>query len=363
MNSGSLQSGLSDLTLIMPTYNRHDYALRGIEYWRKLGVVLHVVDGSDTPIDASLLMGVGDNVFYHHKPVGLYERLSYSLENINTPYCAFVCDDEFFLRPAILSAIRELDSDPSLVSCGGRAIGFWFERGEVLTLNEYQEHIGLSLESEEPRERVMRLFSSYAPASYYSIIRADVFKKSVSIFTQREFNAYAIGELQFELAVAWQGKVKVLESLYWLRSSENIPIRGTDLSLFTDKRVDDWWRNPSNRSEIDSFITVMARGLANHTYDYGYVGQSVREAMTHYISLLNGCCHRRYTFGRIFAGLKYKARKYLGFQESTRSGVPMMSMLDQFDPEVASEARKDLQEINDLLVAWYATRGVAGLDT
>ena len=60
---------LSELTIVIPTYNRPLELERSIEYWRDTPVTVHILDGSDKP-----WFPVGDiletsKLFYHHLPL------------------------------------------------------------------------------------------------------------------------------------------------------------------------------------------------------------------------------------------------------------------------------------------------------
>ena len=59
---------LSDLTILIPTYNRQRLLEYSIEYWRDLSATIHIIDGSDQPcFEIGPLTGT-NNIFYHHMP-------------------------------------------------------------------------------------------------------------------------------------------------------------------------------------------------------------------------------------------------------------------------------------------------------
>jgi len=99
---------LSKLTIVIPTYNRQSYALRNMRYWSGRGAIVHVIDGSPVTISKDDLVGLADNIHYHHHPNSLYERFKYSLQLIRTDYSALLSDDEFFLPSASEVCINEL---------------------------------------------------------------------------------------------------------------------------------------------------------------------------------------------------------------------------------------------------------------
>ena len=55
---------LSDLTLVIPAYNRPAYLERQIDYWSGTGVQLCILDGSKSPAPPSLVERMGSDVHY-----------------------------------------------------------------------------------------------------------------------------------------------------------------------------------------------------------------------------------------------------------------------------------------------------------
>ena len=59
---------LSDLTIVIPTYNRPLELERAIEYWRDTPVTVHILDGSEKPWFRTGLVEHASTVTYHHIP-------------------------------------------------------------------------------------------------------------------------------------------------------------------------------------------------------------------------------------------------------------------------------------------------------
>ena len=60
---------LSELTIVIPTYNRPLELERSIEYWRDTPVTVHILDGSDKPWFPVGLLPGAPNITYHHLPL------------------------------------------------------------------------------------------------------------------------------------------------------------------------------------------------------------------------------------------------------------------------------------------------------
>ena len=117
---------LSELTIIIPTYNRPLELERAIEYWRDIPVTVHILDGSEKPwfpLGATLNV---NTIKYHHvapymgeKSLDNYaRRLRLSTELVHTNYCALCSDDDHYTVRGLVYAIQALKNDKSDVVIG-----------------------------------------------------------------------------------------------------------------------------------------------------------------------------------------------------------------------------------------------------
>ncbi len=356
---------LSDLTLIMPTYCRHEYALRGMHYWSTLGVRLIVLDGSGDPLPSERLGLIGPSVSYLHSAAGLYERIRSALPYIKTPYAALISDDEFFLENGILAAIDFLNINKDYIACGGQAMAFWFGgNGDVLSAIEYPRHKGFDLSGDLSGARVIKHFSNYMPATIYSIARAGFFVEAFSLVTKREFNAYALGELQYELFAAWCGKIKLLDNIYWMRSHENQPIRGTDKSLRLDQPVEDWWRKQDTQQEVDDFISVTAAEMIKiNEISIDLARVVIINAIDAYLEFVRRRVQEQqeqdappphlFDMAKAFVSNKISILLSKNIKKNKKP-KSLVEMLDFYNSNIADMARSDLYKLNDFLISWYS---------
>ena len=105
---------LSNLTLVMPTCNRQNFAIRNMKYWSNTNVKLIVLDDSPKPIDQSKIQSVGKNIIYVHLEKSWAERIMCSFDLINTKYVQLIGDDEFYIISAIENCIKELENNELL---------------------------------------------------------------------------------------------------------------------------------------------------------------------------------------------------------------------------------------------------------
>jgi len=249
---------LSELTLVVPSYNRQEFILRLMNYWSGSGLKLIVMDGTIIKIDPSLLNKLLDNIQYIHCPTGIYDRLKISINFVNTKYVALAGDDEFYIPTALSKCIEELKENPELVACCGRSLAFYVENTVINGGVQYPELDNYIIEDNNANDRLLFHMKNYAPSLTYAVCLSELWKKSLTCITNKEYPFYAAFELQFEMLMSFAGKSKVIPELMWLRSiNENIPTRGTDPSLFPEKIFSDWWIN-SEIKEKKLFVSSMA---------------------------------------------------------------------------------------------------------
>ena len=80
------ESILKKMTIVMPTYERLEFAIRNMNYWSGKQVQLLVLDGSKQKISDKELEKFSDNIKYYHLPISMAERLKFAKNLIFTEY-------------------------------------------------------------------------------------------------------------------------------------------------------------------------------------------------------------------------------------------------------------------------------------
>lgn len=349
-------TALQRLTLIIPSFERREYMLRAMRYWSKIGPQVHVMDGSRVPLSDAELVGVHDNVHYHHLPIGFLDRLKCAIPYIQTEFCALIGDDEFYLPPGVAAAIAHLDANPDVVACGGRVVRFWNFGNEIFWREDYEKFVGYSITSPDAEERMIEHMAHYTPSTIYAVARVEAWKNTVSLMTHKEYAAYALGELQFELAMAYQGNSLVLNEPFWLRSSENEGVRGTDLSLMPEKSFEFWWDSAETVSEKREMLSSMAAHfVAWRGGDKAKIERVIELAF-------DGYRHRSLTstsnpalLVRVFRALKWRVVRVLFPRSYEPGGVwrRLDALTGDFIPPMSTQSSKNLAEIKQLLMQFH----------
>ena len=137
---------LSQLTIIIPTYNRPKYVLRQFKYWQNYPVTVHILDGSEKPLNLKDNYKYQKNCFYHHLPITIEKRFAYAINLIKTDYACLLSDDELFLPSSLNSCITEIENN-NLVACKGRAIEIDYcnKNRTILGFHRYKELYNYSI--------------------------------------------------------------------------------------------------------------------------------------------------------------------------------------------------------------------------
>ena len=274
------------ITIIIPTYNRPDYVLRQIRILSGFPVLVHFLDGSEVALNTDQLGNLPENIIYHHLPISMDARIKYSIDLVQTPYAAFLSDDDIFVPAGIFACIDYLDKHHDYVSCIGRTLGFTFENGSLKARLMYP-HMQLrrlrNLNDEDFAKRLKKHFNPYSPSSYYSVMRTDAWKTSVRAASKSFYSCVYSGELMFEATTTIQGKSRVLPELLWLRSFENGPVSNPNWNR--KYSFHEWFLDKKYSEEVSLFISNIASEIIRiHGGNVGDATKCAIESMNEYVN-------------------------------------------------------------------------------
>lgn len=360
---------LSKLTLVIPTYQRQEYALRNMRYWSGRGVQLLVLDGSPVPLKADALTGLSDTIEYIHATTSMVERLRQALALVKTPYAALLGDDEFFLSSGLLASIQALEADPELVACMGQPIGFSISNlQEVNGFDVYPKHIGYEVGADRPGKRMYDHMRDYACSTIYAVVRTDTWKRAFTIYVTKELPVYAIGELQFELAVSYFGKSKIIPVLHWLRSFEigSVVEENTENNPSLNKKniFHEWWFAPDKSEFRKEFLRDTSVALAQSDgRDVRAVSKEIEIAMDAYSNLCLSLSQktfrqnlRTHLRSNLPSGMIKAVRKFLrvyriftGRNPTSKYEIPLQLAAQQMVDQGVQVDCDELSEVVDII--------------
>lgn len=247
----------NNLTIVIPSFNRHEFLLRTMLFWANTGFKVIVVDGSSVKLDSSLVP-INNNISYYHIKMGWGRRLLFAASKIETDYVIMASDDEYYVPSGLKSLVEFLDINTDYSSCIGRCLGFEIDENKLFGVSQYPKLNGYSVLSNDPASRVKNHMEDYVMSLVWSVTRTPVWKLAAETYASEEFRLFCQAELQFEMILAFAGKSKVLPVLTWLRSiGENNPIANTEPSLDSSSPMNVFWRESKRLHEAEQFLNVM----------------------------------------------------------------------------------------------------------
>jgi glycosyltransferase domain-containing protein len=250
---------LSKLTIIIPSFNRQEFLLRQGIYWQNSGAKLIFIDGSDRPINEKMKKYLTDmkNVVYIHSNTSVNDRLSRVSKIINTQYSVTLNDDDFIIKSSLITAIKLLESDGSIVACRGQTL-YAILSADKNTISYsflYNLFKNFQVKHDKLEDRLKYAFSNYNGATSFSVLRSTVWQETWGSLNEN-YSSTNVGEFFQNLATYVFGKLACIEVPYIITTNEN-----TAINTKSDNRAllfPDWWNDKSYLHEKQKFLEKLA---------------------------------------------------------------------------------------------------------
>lgn len=251
----------SQLTIIIPTYERHNFLIRSMEYWREFVGRIIIIDSSINPSELRLA-GLCD---YMHVPgMSFTDKLSFAINKIETKYCALCADDDFHAFDALDRAVSFLDDHRDFASVQGHYIAFW--QDEKIEYGIGYDHIHeYVIDNDDPVIRMTDAMRNYMH-QIYAVHRTS--NLDLTADACRGINHFGAIELNFTLVPMMTGKHQVLPMFYSAR--EALPL-STGQST---PSVSEWASAADKQKEVSLWRMQLAQTFIKVT------GQSLESGLT-----------------------------------------------------------------------------------
>ncbi len=260
---------LNNLTLVLPTYERHQYVRRLLHYFSDCGVQVIIADGS-----SSRLFCADEGVFgalrwrYLHISGAntLLQRLAGALEMVDTEYFCFLDDCDFLLVSGLKKAVSQLTFNKNLNVAGGRVAEYFarlkssegFELVAVRDWGHWSAPYSVG-SSGRPEERLRELISDVRTASwFYTVIRADALQQALTGAFRLKISEADAGELIICGILALSSSFAVGEYPHWMRGT----VPPVPKKLFGDAISRDEWTFPKYEGEIWTAAEYMSKAVS-----------------------------------------------------------------------------------------------------
>lgn len=207
-----LHAGATRPPIIVADGSSGAAAIRNAEICARDGVIyfrLPSQTGSPGADTATGYAGVLENYFARYRA---------ALERVATPYVAVCGDDDLLLPGAAAEAAAFLDAHPDHVACHGVYLAFRYA-GAGIQLDSVV-YDGASIDGAEVGSRLMQMLARYE-APYYGVYRTAVQREIVAAMSRVTISLFF--ELYHSSASAVKGKIKRLETIYYLRNMGDAP--------------------------------------------------------------------------------------------------------------------------------------------
>lgn len=288
---------LDRLELVVPTYERRDYALRLMEYWNNRYVHLIVLDGSTVPIAPHLLQSFGRNIEYYHLPVSYQERLKFGASIVQREFQAQMSDDEFYLPSALNSVIDYLDSHPKYWAATGKVVRFYWKSDKVYGQEWYNKGYSDYPESAKSLSQLARTKQFQMP--HYMMLGVTRTTHWKNIWSQLYSNDYScpyVYEATYQMIAPYVGLTDTINELLWMRSSET----EENISGTWNRRLPlhVWFDDVQNASEVVAWKESIVKLLK--VFASGEISQIDVEGIADFLieRQISGSRPKNYTWNR-----------------------------------------------------------------
>lgn len=359
---------LSDLTIVIPAYNRPAYLERQIDYWVGSGAQLCILDGSKSAASQELIERMGADVHYEHMPIGFNERLVHASEIVKTKYVALLGDDELYAKQGLRDCLDLLDSDQRIIGCVGRTLFFFHRDGEIFGHQVYEKSEDVPEMYCDHLERLKSSFPngdpSTAPYLLYGVFRRQQWSTMFSSAYGRHYSSGYAYELALLIIGACLGPTKMVNSLVWLRSGENPAMS----SAAVNRKIGtgEWGTSSDFIGEVEDFKKRIVRALLhNEIADKDEIESTVNKVCSLYFAYSLQKPYRPIAYWRRFVYraarntpswaktiLKQNMPKSLG-NVLDYKGVAFDSALEQLRIKGVEFNSGEMSELHEFLLAFH----------
>ena len=263
------------ITLITPSYRRQKYISRLVSFYSSIPLNLIIVDGTEgNPLYETTDVPASGSIRYFHQPGRpITERIAFANQLIQTPYVAWLGDDEFHVPSGLLKSIKILENDSMVSTAIGLCVGMSVKKGNIYWGDYYKYPPKVYKGS--PALRVEDYFAHYSPTMAYSVWRTDNYLRALKISFERNWGSAGLGEFIHAFCGIIEGIHVVHDRLQWLRSTENPPEQA---QLNRSISIPNWFNNElfqEERSDIfsslQSYTSNSLKCRSDQAIDYVYL--------------------------------------------------------------------------------------------
>ena len=253
-------------TLCVPTKNRPEFIARLFNYYVQTGYRhwIFIGDASD-PGSAQRNRDIVESLkgklqvrYFEQGGFSVVESLEHLSGAAATPYCGWVCDDDFLCTPGIERCIQFMESaGGGYAAAHGEGVLFQLdEPGPYGTVADVRPYPPADLEQATAGERLRTHLNRGSPSFHMAVRRTGLFNEMFKGFGRMRGarQGFIFDELILSSLAAIQGKVKVLDCLYLVRQAHE--------GIYRQVNGYDWITDPDWHPSFLIFRDLIAESLS-----------------------------------------------------------------------------------------------------
>ena len=258
----------SKLTIILQYRNRYDFACRWLEFAYNNNCLfdIYVADGSINQLLKKYIkknkIHLKLNIKYvkteFDSSFNIYcKKLLKALKSIETPYVILADDDDFYNFNNIQKCVDRLETDKSLVTCGGQTAHFKILDGNIAGKKIHFDKCDKFYFKNASKLENIKRYLTFHEGIYYNVHRTEDFKNAWIINTKYKLSP-RMSELFIELYIFTCGKIEVLPFITYFRQYNHPHVNSSAMSNdFIDEMLKFDWHK-----EINSIFNIISKKIA-----------------------------------------------------------------------------------------------------
>lgn len=205
-----------NVTIIIPSYNRHRQLERLLDYYSNYKISIIVGDSTLKPFPN---LRKYKNVKYFHYPNYSYaKKIPLIYNKVKTKYVIFCGDDDFVIPKSIKKCIDFLEKNDDYSSAHGHYLRFIdYKNGELKVFPAYLNSIDIDIDSNIPSVRLHQLSINYMQL-FYSVTRTrDIRELTKHLIDTNDIKNDNLIELLQAIILCINGKSKIFPFIYCMR--------------------------------------------------------------------------------------------------------------------------------------------------
>ena len=337
-----------DITIFIPTHNRHQYLQRIIDYYS-----FHKIEWPIIICDSTCHKFNGEfrqkNIKYLHYPmVKPVDKVSKGMNSVHTKYCVMCADDDFIVPQTINSCVSFLKKNKDYSSVQGKYISFIYSGGNHIKLTpSYNYKVNIS--SDNACERLLQQFNPYMH-QFYSVHHIQTLRDCFNI-ALGSFENGCLFEIALAMMASINGKHKILQNFYCAREV----IARSDGRTYD--KMDIVATGKEYKTEYNNFLERITQYLVSKTdLDFDNARTCVLSAIDVYLYKFMTCRQKQGATIKLKAKIKkvlpenmYTHLKKAYKQIQAMIGNDTSITFDQYFDQFGSQSKEELQIIQSFI--------------